>query len=80
MNDFMRQIDFYKINKSAFYQRIYQEKCNIIKINTLLELRSSYELNPTETLESSEIQTHIIQMHALLHHTDSQVHHLSRQK
>jgi hypothetical protein len=80
LNGFMRQLDFFKVNKSAFYHRLLIEKCNVLRINTLLELSASYELNPGEIMEESEVQSHMIQLHSLLHQTDTQVHVISRQR
>ena len=43
-------------------------------------MAASYEINPSEALEESEIQSNIIQLHSLIHEIDSQVHLISRQK
>ena len=36
LNEFMRQLDYYKTNKASFYQRLHIEKSNLIRLNTLL--------------------------------------------
>lgn len=38
----MRQLDYFKSNKAAFYHRLLLEKCNVLRVNTLLELAASY--------------------------------------
>lgn len=45
LNQFMRQLDFYKGNKALFYHRVLQQKSNVLRVNTLLQLSGSYELN-----------------------------------
>ena len=80
INEFMRQLDYYRCNKAAFYQRLYQEKCAVIKVNTLFELQAAYETQPSELLDESDIQSQMIQLHSMLHHSDAHVHCLTRQR
>lgn len=49
----MRQLEWYKDNKAAFYQRLYIEKINITKIIMMLFLKGSYEMSPVEVIENS---------------------------
>ena len=42
INGFMRQLDHFKGNKAAFYHRLLQEKTNVLRVNTLLDLAASY--------------------------------------
>jgi hypothetical protein len=80
VNSFMRQLEWYKDNRAAYYQRLYQETASILKLNTLLFLKASYELSPGERLEESEVQNQMIQLHSLLHSADAQVALLVRQR
>lgn len=38
----MRQIDWYKDNKGAFYNRLYTEMNSILKMNMLIFMKASY--------------------------------------
>jgi len=80
INAFMRQLDWYKENKGAFYNRLFQEMSNILKLNILVATKASYEAQQGDNKESSEVQEQMMNLHALMHQIDNQVPFLSTKK
>jgi len=80
LNNFLRQTDWYRNNKTAFYERLLHEKMKIVIANAYLDLRSSFEIDNSEKMDDEELQSQLIHLHSLLHQTDKQVLCLSKQK